>query len=143
MSEIILRQFSMFDCIGGEVTVDRLVECFYARMDALSEAQTIRAMHARDLGRTKDILKWYLAEWLGGPKRHSAERGHPRLRGRHIEFKIGEAELRFASRSSAHSNIWRTGCGTIPAIRTIVSDATRDVRAHCPASNNKRNRTLF
>jgi len=82
----------MFDCIGGEVTVDRLVECFYARMDALSEAQTIRAMHARDLGRTKDILKWYLAEWLGGPKRYSAERGHPRLRGRHIEFKIGEAD---------------------------------------------------
>ena len=29
---------------------------------------------------------------MGGPKLYSAERGHPRLRQRHIGFPIGEAE---------------------------------------------------
>ena len=49
-------------------------------------------MHKRDLGRTKDVLKRYFGEWLGGPKLYSAERGEPRLRRRHLGFAIGEAE---------------------------------------------------
>ena len=61
-------------------------------MDALPEAATIRAMHAPDLSATKDVLKRYLGEWMGGPKLYSAERGHPRLRMRHVRFKIGEPE---------------------------------------------------
>ncbi len=82
----------MFERIGGAVTVDRLVESFYARMDSLPEAATIRAMHAPDLAPVKTVLKRYLGEWLGGPKLYSAEKGHPRLRQRHIGFSIGEAE---------------------------------------------------
>ena len=81
-----------FERIGGVVTLDRLVEAFYKRMDTLSEAGTIRAMHPRDLASTKNVLKRYLGEWLGGPKLYSAERGHPRLRQRHMGFKIGEME---------------------------------------------------
>lgn len=92
MSESILKQYSTFNAIGGETTVDHLVEAFYARMEALPEAATIRAMHKRDLGRTKDVLKRYFGEWLGGPKLYSAERGEPRLRRRHLGFAIGEAE---------------------------------------------------
>lgn len=49
-------------------------------------------MHAPDLGPTKDVLKRYLGEWMGGPKHYSAERGHPRLRQRHMGFAIGDAE---------------------------------------------------
>jgi hemoglobin len=82
----------MFQRIGGAAAVDRLVESFYARMDILAEAKTIRAMHAPELGPMKEILKQYLSEWLGGPKRYSAEKGHPRLRQRHLPFAIGEAE---------------------------------------------------
>jgi len=78
--------------IGGAEAVDRLVERFYARVDALPEAKPLRAMHARDLSTTKDILKRYLGEWMGGPPRYSELRGHPRLRMRHLGFKIGEAE---------------------------------------------------
>jgi len=61
-------------------------------MDRLPEAQTIRAMHAPDLGGAKNVLKRYLSEWMGGPKLYSVEKGHPRLRQRHIRFSIGEAE---------------------------------------------------
>ena len=83
---------SMFERIGGAVTIDRLVEIFYEKMDALPEAQEIRAMHQADLGSTKNLLKRYLCEWMGGPKLYSAEKGHPRLRQRHLGFRIGERE---------------------------------------------------
>jgi hemoglobin len=83
---------SLFSEIGGQAVVDRLVDSFYHRMDTLPEATRIRAMHADDLTSVKDVLKRYLGEWLGGPKLYSQERGHPRLRQRHMHFKIGEAE---------------------------------------------------
>jgi hemoglobin len=85
-------EITPFEAIGGAPTVDRLVELFYARMDSLPEAAAIRALHAPDLGPVKEVLKRYLGEWLGGPPLYSAERGHPRLRQRHMGFPIGEAE---------------------------------------------------
>jgi hemoglobin len=91
MSEVEAK-LSMFERIGGAVVVDRLVEAFYKRMDALPEAMTVRAMHAPDLGPTKNILKRYLSEWTGGPRLYSPEKGHPRLRQRHMGFSIGDAE---------------------------------------------------
>jgi hemoglobin len=83
---------SMFERIGGSATIDRLVDRFYDHMDTLPEAQVIRAMHAADLGAIRDVLKRYLTEWTGGPKLYSVEKGHPRLRQRHIGFAIGDAE---------------------------------------------------
>ena len=81
-----------YERIGGAVVVDRLVEAFYRRMDAVPEAKVIRWMHAADLGPVKQTLKRYLSEWLGGPKLYSPEKGHPRLRQRHMAFSIGAAE---------------------------------------------------
>ena len=83
---------SLFERIGGAVIVDLMVESFYARVDTLPEARTIRAMHGPDLGPTKGVLKRYLGEWLGGSKLYSVEKGHPRLRQRHLGFQIGIAE---------------------------------------------------
>ena len=91
MSDVV-AEVSMFERIGGAVVIDRLVEAFYARMDALPEATTIRAMHAPHLGQVKSVLKRYLSEWTGGPKLYSPEKGHPRLRQRHMGFAIGNAE---------------------------------------------------
>jgi len=61
-------------------------------MDRLPQAEGIRAMHPADLTATKDVLKQYLGEWLGGPPLYSQQRGHPRLRRRHIRLSIGPAE---------------------------------------------------
>jgi hemoglobin len=83
---------SLFERIGGAATIDRLVQAFYRRMEALPEAATIRAMHAPDLEPIRRTLQRYLGEWLGGPKLYSAEKGHPRLRQRHLGFRIGAAE---------------------------------------------------
>jgi hemoglobin len=81
-----------FELIGGQPTVDRIVDSFYDRMSELPEAAPIRAMHSRNLGPMRVILKKYLAQWLGGPPTYSEERGHPRLRARHLPFAIGIAE---------------------------------------------------
>lgn len=83
---------STFERIGGAVTIDRLVEEFYHRMNASPEAAAIRAMHSADLESIKSVLKRYLTEWTGGPRLYSVEKGHPRLRQRHLGFKIGNAE---------------------------------------------------
>lgn len=85
-------EVSIFERIGGAETIDRLVESFYRRMDTASEARTIRAMHAADLGSIRQVLKNYLTEWSGGPRLYSVEKGHPRLRQRHLGFPIGDAE---------------------------------------------------
>lgn len=83
---------SHFEMIGGQDVVDRIIDEFYRRMDTLPAAAAIRALHPPDLCDTKVVLKKYLAEWLGGPRLYSEERGHPRLRMRHLPFRIGAAE---------------------------------------------------
>jgi len=77
--------------LGGAAAVARLVEAFYAAMDTRADARAIRAMHPRDLAATKAVLTAYFSEWLGGPKRYSAERGAPRLRRVHLPFAIDRA----------------------------------------------------
>ena len=86
------EQVTAFEYIGGQPTIDAIVDDFYRNMDSLPEARDIRAMHAADLAPINLVLKKYLAEWLGGPKNYSAERGHPMLRARHLPFPIGIAD---------------------------------------------------
>jgi len=81
-----------FELLGGQAVIDQLVDDFYDRMDALPQATNLRAIHAADLGPIRTLLKKYLGEWLGGPRRYSSERGHPMLRARHLPFAIGMAE---------------------------------------------------
>jgi hemoglobin len=83
---------SPFVRIGGQGAVDRLVDRFYDLMETLPEARVIRALHPQDLGAIRVVLKKYLAQWLGGPADYSQERGHPRLRARHLPFSIGDEE---------------------------------------------------
>lgn len=81
-----------FERLGGSAAIERLVDSFYARMDSLPEAAAIRAMHGPNLAPVKEVLVRYLTEWTGGPQLYSAERGHPRLRRKHLPFSIGAAE---------------------------------------------------
>jgi hemoglobin len=83
------EEMTPFERIGGQPTIDRLVDRFYDEMD---RAPALRALHAPDLTEIRRVLKMYLAQWLGGPMDYSAERGHPRLRARHLPFPIGEPE---------------------------------------------------
>src|SRR4051794_18697914 len=78
-----------FERIGGQVTIDALVDRFYDEIDTQPAAAGLRTLHSKDLAEIRRVLKLYLAQWLGGPDSYSEERGHPRLRARHLPFAIG------------------------------------------------------
>jgi hemoglobin len=80
-----------FDAIGGEAVIRSIVDDFYDVIDA--EAPTLRAMLPANDALSRDKLYAYLVEWTGGPALYSPERGHPRMRARHLPFTIGPEEV--------------------------------------------------
>lgn len=82
---------TLYDAIGGDATVRRLVDRFYQHMDTLPEAATIRAMHPPDLASSNEKLYFFLSGWLGGPQLYVERHGHPRLRARHFPFAVDGA----------------------------------------------------
>lgn len=87
-----MTQKSSFEFIGGDDGLRKLVNRFYDYMESLPEAETIRALHAKDLRSAREKLFMFLSGWLGGPDRYIAAFGHPRLRARHLPFPIGPDE---------------------------------------------------
>ena len=83
---------TLYERIGGDAPLRRLVQAFYQHMDSLPETQTIRWMHADNLQSAEDKLFMFLSGWMGGPSLYIEKFGHPRLRMRHMPFTIGEAE---------------------------------------------------
>lgn len=81
-----------FDLIGGEARVRELVDRFYDLMDLEPEFAVLRAVHPPSLEGSRDKLFWFLCGWLGGPSHYIERFGHPRLRARHMPFKIGILE---------------------------------------------------
>lgn len=82
----------MYDRLGGEVGVRRIVDRFYDLMSDLPAAQTIRQMHPDDLTESRNKLFKFLSGYFGGPPLYIQEYGHPMLRARHLPFPIGERE---------------------------------------------------
>jgi hemoglobin len=83
---------SYFTRMGGETAVRQLVDRFYDLMDTLEAARGIRHLHAADLTEARNKLFMFLCGWMGGPQLYIEKYGHPKLRQRHLPFRIGEAE---------------------------------------------------
>ncbi len=81
-----------FDWIGGEAAVHALVDRFYDLMDLEPAYRELRASHGTTLDDARQKLFWFLCGWLGGPQHYQERFGHPRLRMRHMPFKIGIIE---------------------------------------------------
>ena len=90
--EAALMQDSVYLRLGGEEAIHALVERFYALMDQLPEAWSVRCMHPESLAGSADSLFKFLSGWFGGPPLYINERGHPRLRMRHAPYAIGANE---------------------------------------------------
>ncbi len=80
---------TVYEAVGGQPFFDDLVDRFY---DAVEDDELLRPMYPRDLGPSRRRLAEFLSQYWGGPPRYSDERGHPRLRMRHLPFAIGSAE---------------------------------------------------
>lgn len=81
-----------FQRMGGEIQVQALTDRFYDLMDLESGFQALRAVHGTELTSARQKLFWFLCGWLGGPQHYTGRFGHPRLRARHLPFKIGITE---------------------------------------------------
>lgn len=81
-----------FEWLGGEARVLALVERFYDLMDLEPGYSALRAAHGSELAQARQRLFWFLCGWLGGPQHYTDRFGHPRLRGRHLPFKVGVLE---------------------------------------------------
>lgn len=77
-----------YEQLGGEASLQLLVERFYHYMDTMPEASAVRALHGADLSSAKRKLFMFLSGWLGGPNLFIEQYGHPRLRARHFPFAI-------------------------------------------------------
>ena len=83
---------SAFDWIGGEAPLRALVDRFYDLMELEPNYAELRAVHGNTLEDARDKLFWFLCGWMGGPQHYTDRFGHPRLRARHLLFKVGILE---------------------------------------------------
>lgn len=78
---------TIFEAVGGEQTFFDLVERFYAGVET---DPILRPMYPASLDASKRHLTLFLIQFFGGPRTYIAERGHPRLRARHLPFPIDQ-----------------------------------------------------
>ena len=89
------RGTDLFERIGGQPTIDRLVDLLY---EGIGDDDQLRPLFPRDLADGRSMQKLFFAEWLGGPRRYS-EQAHAGLRHRHDGLPITPA---LASRWLGH-----------------------------------------
>jgi hemoglobin len=82
---------SLYDAVGGMAFFERLVDTFYAGV-ARDDVLLPLYPEAPDLRGARHRLTLFLAQYWGGPTTYSDQRGHPRLRMRHMPFVIGPAQ---------------------------------------------------
>lgn len=87
MTEAVL---SFYDEVGGHETFDAIVSRFY---QLVRQDEILRPLYPEDdLAGAEERLRMFLEQYWGGPRTYSDRRGHPRLRMRHMPFKIGFIE---------------------------------------------------
>nr|WP_255427557.1 globin [Yimella sp. cx-51] len=84
------EQTTYYELFGGEPTFHKLVHEFYR---GVADDPELRAMYPeQDLEPAERRLRMFLEQYWGGPTTYSQERGHPRLRMRHVPFVITPAQ---------------------------------------------------
>lgn len=78
---------SLYEAIG-EDGFDRLTRAFYQQVP---DDEILGPMYpAEELDAARERLRDFLIGRFGGPQRYIEQRGHPRLRMRHMRFPIDE-----------------------------------------------------
>jgi len=69
----------------GEAKLQKLSQNFYQEVNKIPE---LRKLYPEDLEAAERRIFLFLIQVVGGPSTYSEERGHPRLRMRHLQWKI-------------------------------------------------------
>ena len=80
---------ALYERVGGQQFFFDLVDRFYL---GVAGDPLLRPLYPDDLQEASRHLALFLMQYWGGPGTYSEERGHPRLRMRHVPFVIGPAE---------------------------------------------------
>jgi hemoglobin len=82
---------TVFELAGGEETFRQLVDRFYARV---ATDPVLRPVYPQeDLSDATERLTLFLIQYWGGPTTYSDQRGHPRLRLRHMTAAVDSMDL--------------------------------------------------
>ncbi len=92
MSDCCQTSTSIYERLGGEPAIARLVSRLYDVMGELPEAQYIWKWHPADMDDVKARVTSFLCGWLGGPATYPERYGPPMMRRRHMSFPIGPQE---------------------------------------------------
>jgi hemoglobin len=84
-------EVTLYEAAGGMAFFEQLVDTFYEGVAGDDILLPLYA-DAPDLSGPRHRLTLFLAQYWGGPTTYSEERGHPRLRMRHMPFTVGPAE---------------------------------------------------
>jgi len=77
---------SFYDAVGGRKTFERLVARFY---EGVASDEVLEPMYPEeDLGPAAERLTMFLEQYWGGPTTYQEQRGHPRLRMRHVPYRV-------------------------------------------------------
>lgn len=81
---------TFYEEIGGHETFRRITARFY---EEVARDELLKPMYPEeDLGPAERRLRMFLEQYWGGPHTYNDERGHPRLRMRHVPYTIGPIE---------------------------------------------------
>jgi hemoglobin len=64
-----------YDMLGGQPTVEAIVQRFYDLVESDPAYAELHAMHKTDLGPVRESLTGFLTGWLGGPRDWFAKGG--------------------------------------------------------------------
>lgn len=79
-------QISLYEKIGAE-KLKKLIHDFY---QGIRKDELLSPMYKNDFEAAEERLFLFMVQYLGGPDLYNQERGHPRLRMRHVVFPINE-----------------------------------------------------
>ncbi|MDU4697542.1 MAG: globin [Paenibacillus sp.] len=76
---------SLYDNLGGEATIRRLVEAFYPRVQ---REPLLGPLFPEDITPVMEKQFMFLSQFFGGPSLYSDAVGHPMMRARHLPFPV-------------------------------------------------------
>jgi hemoglobin len=78
---------TLYQLMGGAVTVRRLVEAFYPKVQA---HPLLAPLFPQDIIPVMEKQNLFLTQFFGGPMLYSEQHGHPMMRARHMPFPINQ-----------------------------------------------------
>jgi len=76
---------TIYEALGGEDTVRRLVAAFYPRVQRHA---LLGPLFPEDIMPVQEKQYMFLSQFFGGPSLYSDEYGHPMMRARHMHFPV-------------------------------------------------------